>query len=142
MNDISFKLVNNGIPKEAIKIRHEVFQVEEIFIDDLDKLDKTCFHLMMYLDKKAIGTCRFYVEKEKTYHLGRFAIDQNYRHHGYGSLMLKKAEEEIKKLGGTIIELDAQYDKRDFYLINGYKSLNLPLFLDENYPHIHLIKYL
>jgi len=140
MAKITYKLINTGIPEDAIKIRHEVFQVEEIFIDDLDEIDKTCYHLVMYLNGEAIGTCRFFVSKMDVYHLGRFAIKKSYRHNNYGSLLLRATENVIKKLGGKVVELDSQYDKRNFYLKNGYTSTGKPLFLDENYPHIHLKK--
>lgn len=140
MSKISFKVFNNGIPNDAKEIRHIVFQVEQIFIDDLDDIDKTCFHLMLYYMDNPVGTWRYFCTKKKTYHLGRLAILESYRHLGLGSIMLNKCEEEIKKLGGTRIELGAQYDKRNFYYKNGYRDLDEPIFLDENYPHINLYK--
>lgn len=140
MNKISFKIFNNGLPLEAKEIRHQVFQIEQIFIIDIDEIDDTCHHLMLYYNDKPVGTCRYFIANKTTYHLGRFAILKEYRHLGLGSKMLNECDQEIKKLGGKRIELGAQYDKRNFYYKNSYKDLGDVIFLDENYPHINLYK--
>lgn len=138
---INFK-ISIGLPKCAEDIRNIVFIKEQGFIVDLDDLDKTCMHIVMYYNDIPVGTARILKESDTVYHIGRFAILKEYRNKGLGSRLLHECENFVKTNNIKIIRLDAQYDKRKFYLTNGYKILDKNLFLDENYPHIKLIKNL
>ena len=94
----------------------------------------------MYFNDVPVGTLRLIKKDEHSLKLGRFAILKDYRRKHLGTILLKEAEKYAKNNGYRTIYLDAQFDKRGFYFKNGYENMNLPLFLDENYPHIHLKK--
>ncbi len=130
----------NKINEPIKEIREIVFIKEQCYIVDLDELDNNCVHILMYLDNKPIGTLRLIEKDKNSLKLGRFAILKEYRGMHLGTILLKEAEKYAKNNGYKTMYLDAQFDKRGFYFKNGYISLNKPLFLDENYPHIHLKK--
>lgn len=49
-------------------------------------------------------------------------VDEDCRHHGYGSALLKRAELEAKKMGSTLAHVDTfDFQAKDFYLKNGYE---------------------
>lgn len=131
-----------GINGEAILIRKVVFIDEQQYIVDIDENDNTCLHFVEYLNNIPVGTCRVLKYKENSLKLGRFAILKEYRGHALGTKLLNEVEKYATENNFDYIYLDAQFDKKEFYFKSGYKSLNLPLFLDENYPHIHLYKKL
>ena len=48
-------------------------------------------------------------------------IDERYRNHGYGSLLLEKVEQEAQQMGCTLAHLDTfDFQAKDFYLKHGY----------------------
>ncbi|MFA6667190.1 MAG: GNAT family N-acetyltransferase [Bacilli bacterium] len=129
-----------GIFKDAKDIRQKVFVEEQGFIVDIDELDKTSVEIVMYDDKTPIGTCRIIDYKPGVVKIGRFAIIKEYREHGLAKLMLKEAENVAVKKKAQIVLIDSQYDKKKFYMHHGYRALKKRIFLDENYPHIRLLK--
>ena len=48
------------------------------------------------------------------YHLGRIAVERDYRKQHIGSLVLKKLEEKARELGARELQLSAQVQARDF----------------------------
>lgn len=140
-NNIRFEFYSK-INEPIKEIRETVFIKEQCYIIDLDELDNNCTHILMYFNNVPIGTLRLIKKDEYSLKLGRFAILKDYRGKHLGTILLKEAECYAKNNGYKTIYLDAQFDKRKFYYKNGYENMNLPLFLDENYPHIHLKKNL
>ena len=140
-NNIRFDFFNK-INEPIKRIREAVFIKEQCYIVDIDNIDDNCTHILMFLNNVPIGTLRLIKKDEHSLKIGRFAILKKYRGMHLGTALLNEAEKYAKNNGYTTIYLDAQFDKRGFYFKNGYMSLNQPLFLDENYPHIHLKKNL
>jgi GNAT superfamily N-acetyltransferase len=49
-------------------------------------------------------------------------VEEPYRHHGLGSFLLKKVEQEAKTFGAGLIRTDTyDFQAKDFYLKHGYE---------------------
>ena len=73
------------------------------------------------------------------YIIGRVAILKEYHNDGYGSIIVKAAEDLIKSLGGNLIKLSAQVRIKTFYQRLGYECIGEE-YLDEYCPHITMKK--
>lgn len=113
--------VFNKLPKEAVQIRTEVFMDEQGFKHEFDDTDNTAVHLLLYVDKEAAATCRYFPEADGGYVIGRVAVIKKFRHRQLGSKLLLFAEDEIKKYGGQSIKLHAQVRAQQFYRQLGYE---------------------
>lgn len=134
--------VYHSLPKEAIKIREHVFMKEQGFQQEFDETDSHATHLVLFLDHIPVATCRFYKSAEENeYIIGRIAVLKQYRGLQLGSCLLAKAEEEIKKAGGTLVRLHAQQQAVPFYNKQGYSVFG-DIDLDENCPHVWMSKQL
>lgn len=131
---------NIGLNDDIIKIRTEVFIDEQGFKDEFDKADETCFHIILYDDKKPVATCRYFKEGEN-YHIGRVAVIKEYRGCHLGNKIMQIAEDEIKNEGGQKIEISAQTRVIEFYKKLGYKQVG-DVYFDEYCEHIRMIKEL
>lgn len=138
---MEYKLFLNHLPKEAIEIRYKVFTLEQGFAkeEDLDDKDSKAIHILVFLNNKAIGTARMFLENKDTYHIGRLAILKEYRNQGIGSFILSTLENKAKELNAKQVVLGSQIDKAIFYEKCGYHRHG-EIFLDANYPHILMIK--
>ncbi|HFF5914925.1 TPA: GNAT family N-acetyltransferase [Legionella pneumophila] len=55
-----------------------------------------------------------------------FFVEEKYRDQGLGAILLKKVEEEAKRLGVTLIHLDTfDFQAKDFYLKHGYEVFGI-----------------
>ena len=119
-------------------IRETVFIYEQQFTVEFDDIDAISKHIVLYVNDKPIGVCRVYKDNEY-YIIGRVAILKEYRKDGYGSIIVKSAEDLIKSLGGNLIKLSAQCRIKKFYQSLGYECIGEE-YLDEYCPHITMIK--
>lgn len=127
--------------EDAIYIRTEIFMKEQGFENEFDEIDEQCMHLVIYDKDTPIGTCRLYQQDENRYVIGRIAVLSNYRSLGIGKVIVEKAEEYIKKIGGKEITLSAQVRVQGFYKKMGYVCEG-ESYLDEYCPHILMKKSL
>ena len=51
--------IYDQLPQEAKKIRIKVFMEEQGFKNEFDDIDEVCKHLVVFDQKKEIGTCRY-----------------------------------------------------------------------------------
>lgn len=93
------------LPKDAVFIRTEVFMKEQKFENEFDELDEKCRHLIVYDTDKPVGNCRFYKENNDSYVIGRIAVLLDYRGLGIGRIIVQKAEEYIKEIGGKEVNV-------------------------------------
>lgn len=98
----------------------------------IKKNPNSCFVLIK--DKKIIGSVlgTFNGRRGWIYHL---AVDPDYQHEGYGSLLLIKAEKELKKQGAHRIHLGVLYTNLKvlpFYEKYEYDVVNDALWLGKN----------
>jgi ribosomal protein S18 acetylase RimI-like enzyme len=53
-------------------------------------------------------------------------VDNTYRHHGYGSALMQKVEQEAKNSGSTLAHVDTfDFQAKDFYIKNGYEIFGI-----------------
>ncbi len=130
------------LTKEIKEIRTKVFIEEQGFVNEFEDLDYKINHLVMFDNKKPVGVCRYFFDKEKNIWIfGRLAIIKEYRGKNLGSQILKEAEEYIKKENGKEIHLHAQIAAKEFYLKSGYQICS-KVDYDENCPHFWMKKEL
>lgn len=139
MNEIKFF---DSLPEEAKDIRITVFVDEQGFSNELDEIDNTAVHALLYKDGKAVATARMYPKDNgKAFYLGRIAVLKEFRGLNLGyeivDAMLKKA----KALGAEKCEISAQCQAMGFYNKLGFKEEG-ETYLDEHCPHIHMEKIL
>ena len=111
------------LPKEAKLVREEVFIKEQGFLSDDDDIDSVATHFVAFDSDNPVGACRVYKDStENTYVLGRLSTLSVCRGKGVGKLLVNRAEEYVKSIGGVKIILQAQYRIKDFYSNLGYKE--------------------
>jgi GNAT superfamily N-acetyltransferase len=109
-------------------------QEETTFIDDkLGKFNRSQIHVT----QEQTGGLKNYIIKDRgtiiagiTSRIYRWGIlyievlfvDENHRHKGLGSTLLKKVEQEAKEMGANLAHLDTyDFQALDFYLKHGYE---------------------
>ncbi len=112
--------VYNEKNDDAINIRINVFVDEQGFRDEFDKVDDIAKHIVVYDDENPIGTCRIFTYDNKDYFLGRLAVIKEHRNQGIGALLMKAAEDYVKKVNGNTLKLHAQCRVKAFYAKLGY----------------------
>lgn len=133
-------LVYNFLPREALKVRMDVFVDEQGFVDEVDETDAHATHLVCYDNSEPIATCRLFI-KENKFILGRFAVEMNFRKMGVGRKLLTFAEQFVKSKGYDELWLHSQLRAAVFYEKCGYIRFG-EIESEENYPHIWMKKLL
>lgn len=126
--------VLNYLSIEERKIREEVFCKEQGFINEIDDLEDSSFHLLYYIDDEVIGVCRFYELEKDVYKIGRIAVLKEYRKYGYGRKIVNSAIDYIKELKAKKIYIYAQLHAVGFYEKLGFK-VEGDIFYEEDHPH-------
>lgn len=133
--------VYDTLPEEAVKIREDVFILEQGFKNELDETDKIARHILLFVDNVPAAVCRIFTDDGKSWHIGRVAVVKEQRGKGLGKAIMAHAEDEIKRLGGTRAELSGQTRVADFYRGLGYTQVGEE-YLDEYCPHVFFYKEL
>lgn len=133
--------VYENFPYCAREIRETVFIKEQGFQNELDSIDDTAVHMVMFDgDGEAVATCRiFWDEGMGSYILGRLAVVKKHRGKNIGTVMVEEAEKYVKKSGGEDIVLHAQCRVADFYKKLGFTEFG-SVENDEGCPHIWMKK--
>lgn len=131
------------IPQIATNIRKKVFIEEQGFRQEFDDIDLVAVHFVLFDDsERPIATCRVFKDSKKdTYILGRLAVTKECRRKHVGSLIVKKAEEYVKKFGGHELQLHAQCQITAFYHKIGYTEFG-EIEDEQGCPHIWMRKML
>lgn len=140
--NISFKAFDY-LTDDSKYIRTIVFVNEQAFKEEFDDNDKHALHILMFDAEKAIGNARVVYSKEhNSYVIGRVAILREYRGYHLGVELMKFVGQEIiKRFGHIQIGVSAQKRAIDFYKKVGYQTAS-EMYLEENYPHIWMVKQL
>jgi predicted GNAT family N-acyltransferase len=102
-------------------IRYRVFVVEQRVPEDLewDGLDAGCRHALAEdLTGNAIGCGRLLPDG----HIGRMAVDADWRGNGVGTALLKRLVELAREQGYPRLVLNAQVQAMPFYARHGFTS--------------------
>lgn len=141
------ELITDYQLEEAFNIRKKVFVEEqnvplELEIDEFDNLSST-IHIGAFDETKVIATLRVLDINDPIVHIGRVAVDKQYRGRNIGYVLMESSENIIKKYkngASFTIELSAQLYAEDFYSKLGYKRKNDNIYLDANIEHIDMYK--
>lgn len=121
-------------------LRTSVFIEEQKFTEEFDDIDKTCCHIVLYVDNIPAACVRFYSQDNpKEYHLGRLCVLKEYRGQHLGDMLVREVEKSVKKAGGTVVVLSAQLRASGFYEKLGYTKMG-DIYYDEYCEHIHMEK--
>ncbi len=106
MNEIRFF---DKLPEEAKHIRITVFVNEQGFSNELDEIDNTAIHALLFKDGQAVATARMYTKDNgKSFFLGRIAVLKEFRGLDLGTEIVKAMFEKAKSLGAEKCEISAQ----------------------------------
>ena len=127
-------------------LRIEVFVREqnvpiELELDDKD-YSKNTVHIGYFHDNKLIGIARLIDMDKDVIHIGRVAIDKEYRGKGIGRKLIIGCETTAKNIlkREVIIELSAQIQAEKFYESLGYNRVNDKIYLDAGIEHVDMRK--
>ena len=128
-----FKVLNY-LSEEERFIREEVFCKEQGFVNEIDDLEDSSFHLLYYFNDLVIGVCRFYELEKDIYKIGRIAVLKEYRNKGIGREIVNSAISYIKELKAKKIYIYSQLHAVGFYEKLGFIVEGV-IFYEEDHPH-------
>ena len=127
-------------------LRIEVFVREqnvplELELDEKDHSENTV-HIGYFHGDKLIGVARLIDMNKDVIHIGRVAIDKNYRGKGIGRELIIGCETTAKLIlkREVTIELSAQIQAEKFYESLGYNRVNDTIYLDAGIEHVDMRK--
>ena len=127
-------------------LRIEVFVREqnvpvELELDDKDHSMNTV-HIGYFNGDKLIGVARLVDMDKDVIHIGRVAIDREYRGRGIGHELIIGCENIAQQIlkRKIIIELSAQIQAEKFYESLGYNRVNDKIYLDAGIEHVDMRK--
>lgn len=134
-------IVNKYLCNEERLIRKKVFIIEQGINNEFDDLEDSSYHLLYKYNNVYVGCCRFYKVDNNIYKIGRIAILKEYRKLKLGRKMMESAFEYLNHLGCKTLIVFAQIHAKGFYSKLGFIEEGKS-FLEENIPHIKMIKEL
>lgn len=144
MTILHTKKVTSSIYLDAVKIRQEVFIIEQGVAPDLeiDQYEDKCIYFVLYSDdNEAVATCRLLPLNETTIKLQRMAVQKKFRGKDYGRLIIEAVEKYGKEQGYQTITLGAQITAIGFYEKLEYTKYGKK-FLDAGIEHYNMEKNL
>lgn len=142
--NLNYKIFKgNNCPEfsQAAEVRRIVFMDEQKFSYDLDDIDKTAHHAVVYDDNISVATGRFFFDENGVAHIGRIAVMKEYRQYGIGRYLMEILENFAAEQGAEYITLGAQIRASGFYSKLGYEKYG-DIFYDEYCEHINMKKIL
>ncbi len=139
---LTIKLVENEEDMEAaIAVRFRVFVDEQSIPpeEELDEADATATHAIAIAEGLVVGTGRLVWGDDGSAHIGRMAVDIEYRRQGIGGRLLQFLDEEAASQGVTTYILNAQVYVKEFYAAHGYTERGAE-FLEADNVHILMRK--
>lgn len=145
--NITVKVVETPAELEgAVTLRMRVFVGEqgipaEVEVDEADSAPDTV-HAVAVHRGAVIATGRLLPDVDgKGPHVGRMAVERDWRRNGVGGMVLLFLEEQGRALGFRQITLHAQEYVKSFYAQHGYDEVG-EMFLEEGIPHREMVKNL
>ena len=113
----------------------------ELELDEKDYSENTV-HIGYFHDDKLIGVARLIDMDKDIIHIGRVAIDKDYRGKGIGRELIIGCETTAKNIlkREVTIELSAQIQAEKFYESLGYNRVNDTIYLDAGIEHVDMRK--
>ena len=129
---------------DAYSVRFEVFVQEQGFSVEIevDDIDITAHHVVLYRDGKPFATARTFPEGgDGTFIIGRVAVRKCFRGGGTGKALMREIESLAASLGAKTLTLGAQLQAAEFYRKCGYHEYGEHYF-EEHCEHVHMKKQL
>ncbi|SDN94060.1 GNAT family N-acetyltransferase [Acetanaerobacterium elongatum] len=85
----------------------------------------------LYADDIIVGFAAIGKLPDGTFTIEKLAVLPEYRHNGYGRVLIDYAKEQIKRLGGTKISIGIIEENivlKNWYMTNGFKSTGTKVF--------------
>ena len=146
--DIVVKVVETPAELEgAFAVRMRVFVGEQGIsadaeLDEADTAADTVHAVAVTVNGTVIATGRLLPDVDgKGPHIGRMAVERDWRRDGIGGRVLQYLEEQGRALGFRQITLHAQEYVKSFYAGHGYREVG-EMFLEEGIPHREMVKAL
>lgn len=128
---------------DLLQLRSEIFVVEQdCAYQDIDGKDDQALHVFGKKDGKIVAYTRCFPQGVyfDEVAIGRVAVSENERKHGYGYDIMKYSIKAIEEhYGSTAIKLSAQTYLVKFYEAHGFKSIGEE-YLEDGIPHIEMVK--
>lgn len=120
-------------------IRQKVFVEEQNVPSNMewDADDKRAIHVLGKEGNRPVACARIVNGN----YLGRVAVLKDYRGHGWGSRLIRAAEQHLVEKRKGRLSLNAQANSYEFYLSHGYQPED-EMMWDANIPHIKMSKLL
>ena len=136
--DIQLKIIKTNDEKNLVlNIRKEVF-IKGLNIPEyleIDSNEESSKYILAKVDDKAVGTARWR-ETDEGMKLERFAVLNEYRSFGIGTMMTKFILNQLKN--SKLIYLNAQESAISFYEKIGFKPIG-PRFREVNIEHQKMV---
>lgn len=127
--------------QDALMIRREVFvneQKVELALE-IDANDPIAVNYVGYLNQTPVTTARTIPVDNNGWHIQRVATLREFRHHQYGSTLLKQITKIAQQQHLDYLILDAQVAAIPFYQQLGYQLTKRAMFLDAGIAHREMI---
>lgn len=113
--------IKNTYPDDLEEIYNLEFKTDMLSVNSREKNRFIICKILK--DKEMIGFCDYvcFLNENGKCILGNFYIYEDHRNKGYGTKILNLIEKELKKLGGTYIDVTPEEKAKNFYLRNGFK---------------------
>lgn len=144
MKIVQTKDTMSDIYLDAVRIRHQVFMVEQGVPPEreIDKDEANSVHFVLYSDKKEpMATVRLLPLENGKMKLQRMAVLKEYRRQSLGQKIVEEAENFARRHGYNTILLGAQLPAVPFYEKMGYKAYG-DVFIDADMEHLNMEKRL
>ncbi|MCF7824046.1 MAG: GNAT family N-acetyltransferase [Candidatus Marinimicrobia bacterium] len=132
--NISISIITSeSAMQEAMKIRREVFVVEQLVPPEIeyDEFEQSATHVLARLKDQAVGTARWR-ETENGYKLERFAVSLSARGSGVGRALVEFVLNQIED--SARVYLNSQISALGFYSKLGFVATG-EIFYEANIPH-------
>jgi predicted GNAT family N-acyltransferase len=119
-------------------VRNTVFSVEQGISEslDFDGRDHQCTHVLALLaDGECIGTARMLPDG----HVGRIAVDRQWRGRGVGTQLVKYLSDVARDRGFSEIYLHSQVQAADFYTRLGFETRG-ETFMEAGIEHVLMVR--
>lgn len=138
--DIKFIKSSDKI-SDAESVRVQVFQIEQGIAQELDfdGKDKEATHIVVYHEKKAVGTGRIRNVDTTSVKIERVAVLSEMRGRGIGKIIMSEIDSHLAKSDIARATLDAQLHAKGFYESLGYVQ-DGEIFEEVGIPHVVMVK--
>ncbi|MBM6549553.1 GNAT family N-acetyltransferase [Marinomonas ostreistagni] len=119
-------------------VRKQVFVIEHGFdeADEWDGLDEDATHFVAFgTTAVPMGVCRLTMAGQ----IGHLAVLPNYRHQGYGKMLLNRAVQVAREMQVKEIFLHTMVDAQAFFHAHGFET-DGRIFLEAGKPHVKMTR--